>query len=1728
MAKKDRERYKKEMVARDEEALKEQEARRSAKDDIIERARPKYISKKMIDARKRAAENKKDPKAEEARLAQLEADVASGKVQVENIDSKADRRALIVRKERRARMVLQREHEQQMEEQMKVLRQKRAARLRYLLQQSDVFSHFMNKGAASTSAAAKSPSALPSSPSKRHHGGDGEAVLSKRKTEDEEDAILLQQAQAEGALNVRLSAQPKCIANGTMRDYQLEGLNWMIGLNTNGMNGILADEMGLGKTLQSISVLGYMSEFRGVDGPHIVVVPKSTMPNWMNEFKRWCPKLRTIKLHGNKASRKETIEAHLKAGVREADRKWDVVVTSYEMCILECNTLKKLPWKYLILDEAHRVKNENSRLSKVLRQFSVQYRVLLTGTPLQNNLHELWALLNFLLPEIFHSSEDFDEWFDLAGTDDDDAKRKLVGQLHKILKPFMLRRLKADVAKCIPPKTELLLYTGLSKMQQQLYKKTLMREMSTLQGTESGSKSKLCNIVMQLRKACNHPYLFNGAEDRSLDPMGDHLITNCGKLCLLDKLLPKLKEQGSRVLIFSQMTRLLDILEDYSVIRGHKYCRIDGQTDYERRAQQIDAYNAPESEYFMFLLSTRAGGLGINLATADTVIIYDSDWNPQVDLQAQDRAHRIGQTKPVHVYRLVTENTIEEKIIERAEMKLRLDAVIVQQGRIQAAKASASKNEMVAAIRYGADKVFRANEGTVTDHDIDAIIARGKEKTKELTDALEEKTKGDALDFKLEYSTSIQEFDGVDYADLRQREEERKRQEALAFTLSMSSAIGKRERSKATTYNVDHYYREIDKGYHQDEEERPKLVKQPRIRIPKPRRLPRMDDWHFYNKERLQELADVEEKRFEVLFNTPPSEIDTSQGPLKLLTEEQEVERNKLLSEGFKDWNAGCFRKFVSLMNVLGRKDFKQISSKLNARGYNKSEEEVRVYSEAFWRLGAEKLPDFPKYEANIKKGEAKLEEMLKLMEVVTKKVASTRLGGPFEVDRMKFLDKARLKWTRQEDAFLLCALTDIGYGRWPEIKFAIQKHERFRFDYYFQSRSHRDLKARCDLLIRNVVKEEKEIEKKAAKEREVEEKRRVREEAQIQKMLHRQQLADKRLQEKEEARRLRVADKAERKKARAEKRVRERSERRSRNSAERAAKRAAAREARKAARLMTAREKQIAATVIDEGRDGTMSELVNAIAAKLPPPGKTKTVIVDLVRRLAVKRRSKKPEDKAVKTKKWFLVERALLLKTEEWVKRWEARGKDAAFIAVKDGPVPEDKYPLLLRLVQVYGAKSMDDLIEVVQEHILHVSASQCKAKIKEMALKDKRLGQKKKRWNINPQFFPVLNNAPKRDDLDAIKQACEEYMVDYDEAEADADNDDDSSSSDSDSSDDSDGEYEFIQKNGPKRPPTAFNTFCTQERAKLSSARPELKGRELTKELGAIWKDLPAEAKAPILKIVAGTKKKYEQEYKIFENGPLKKWRKEHPDSSDDESSDDSSDEEEKRRPKKKKKPNPLQQFEKAHRPKKPKSPYLLFSLVYRKELVAARPEIKKGKDVMVLIGAKWKSMDAASKEKYKKEAGVLKAQYAKEMQAYEKKLAEFKENNPALLVVPESSEDSSSEDSSSSDEEQTRRKRKKLNPVDKFIKMNGPKRPMSAYLLFVAHFRKQVGLENPEMSQKDIMRRMGQLWKKTSMEERKPFNDQAAALKAAHPAKLQAFKDGPLAEFIKKEKEAEQEV
>ncbi|XP_063696785.1 probable global transcription activator SNF2L1 [Culicoides brevitarsis] len=576
---------------------------------------------------------------------------------------------------------------------------------------------------------------------------------------------------------------PDYIKGGEMRDYQLRGLNWMITLYKNDINGILADEMGLGKTLQTISMIGYLKHFRKIDGPFLVVVPLTVVQNWLNEFAHWCPTIRTVSIIGHKETRKRHIQKVVLAG------NWDVCVTSYEMCKLEKSVMKKFHWHYLVVDEAHRIKRESTGLSLILREFRSDYRLLLTGTPLQNNLHELWALLNFLLPHVFDSSEDFDTWFN---TENCLADSGIVEKLKEMIKALMLRRIKNDVEKSLLPKEEIKLYVGLSEMQREWYKKILLRDIDVFNGLGERRKKQLVTLMQHLRQCCDHPFIFEGAEGEVI-VTDQRIIDNSGKMVVLDKLLHKLRNEGSRVLIFCQFLGMMDILEDYCAWRGYEYCRLDGSTKEAERTKLIAEFNAPNSKKFLFLISTRAGGLGINLTTADSVVIYHSDWNPQADNQAIDRAHRIGQKKQVRVFRLIAENTIEERIDELAQIKSRLDQTVIH-GRDSKNPSAADLMKIVRLTSM----TMQGNE--IVDDDIDTIIEKGAQKAAEQEKKYREMKESDlrnliatATEEAKAKEYTILKFEGEDYREKRKLAETQELLDALQLPPRRSKIMAKEQ-----------------------------------------------------------------------------------------------------------------------------------------------------------------------------------------------------------------------------------------------------------------------------------------------------------------------------------------------------------------------------------------------------------------------------------------------------------------------------------------------------------------------------------------------------------------------------------------------------------------------------------------------------------------------------------------------------------------------------------------------------------------------------------------------------------------------------------------------------------------------------------------------------------------------------------------------------------------------
>ncbi|XP_028751637.1 ISWI chromatin-remodeling complex ATPase CHR11 isoform X1 [Neltuma alba] len=895
-------------------------------------------------------------------------------------------------------------------------------RLKYLLQQTELFAHFA-KGDQSSQKKSK-----------------GRGRHASKVTEEEEDEEYLKEEEDGLAGNTRLVMQPSCI-QGKLRDYQLAGLNWLIRLYENGINGILADEMGLGKTLQTISLLGYLHEFRGITGPHMVVAPKSTLGNWMNEIRRFCPVLRAVKFLGNPDERRHIREELLVVG------KFDVCVTSFEMAIKEKSALRRFSWRYIIIDEAHRIKNENSLLSKTMRLYNTNYRLLITGTPLQNNLHELWSLLNFLLPEIFSSSETFDEWFQISGEND---QQEVVQQLHKVLRPFLLRRLKSDVEKGLPPKKETILKVGMSQMQKQYYRALLQKDLEVVNA--GGERKRLLNIAMQLRKCCNHPYLFQGAEPGPPYTTGEHLINSAGKMVLLDKLLPKLKERDSRVLIFSQMTRLLDILEDYLMFRGYQYCRIDGNTGGEDRDASIDIFNKPGSEKFVFLLSTRAGGLGINLATADVVILYDSDWNPQVDLQAQDRAHRIGQKKEVQVFRFCTEYTIEEKVIERAYKKLALDALVIQQGRLAEQK-TVNKDELLQMVRFGAEMVFSSKDSTITDEDIDRIIAKGEEATAEL-DAKMKKFTEDAIKFKMDDTAELYDFD------------DEKDENKVDFKKIVSDNwIEPPKRERKRNYSESEYFKQTMR------QGGPTKPKEPRIP-----RMPQLHDFQFFNTQRLSELY---EKEVRYLMQTHQKnqikdsiDVDEPEEVGDPLTAEELEEKERLLEEGFSSWSRRDFNTFIRACEKYGRNDIKSIASEMEG----KSEEEVERYAKVFKERYKE-LNDYDRIIKNIERGEARISRKDEIMKAIGKKL--DRYKNPWLELKIQYGQNKGKLYNEECDRFMICMVHKLGYGNWDELKAAFRTSPLFRFDWFVKSRTTQELARRCDTLIRLVEKENQEYDER-------------------------------------------------------------------------------------------------------------------------------------------------------------------------------------------------------------------------------------------------------------------------------------------------------------------------------------------------------------------------------------------------------------------------------------------------------------------------------------------------------------------------------------------------------------------------------------------------------------------------------------------------------------------------
>lgn len=568
---------------------------------------------------------------------------------------------------------------------------------------------------------------------------------------------------------------------GTLRDYQVEGLNWLLRCWYSKRSSILADEMGLGKTIQVITFLNHLFEVDEIRGPFLICVPLSTLEHWRREAEGWtnmnvCLYHDSGGGHTSSASysnMRDIIREYLwyYSGRSRRLLKFHLLITTYDDLIKDYEELADIPWRAVVVDEAQRIRQINSKIADCMRSvvtkglnaYGYQHRILMTGTPLQNNTAELFSLLNFIEPAKFPDAEKFADRFG------DITTQEQVEALQRRIAPHLLRRVKEDVAKDIPPKEETIIDVELTTVQKQYYRAIFEKNHAFLmQSMKGNTMPKLMNIQMELRKCCNHPWLIHGVEPAEMEKlstrmrhesqdsfsrkrgstsdavinkeeferrrMTEGIIPTSGKMVLVDKLLPKLREEGHKVLIFSQMVIMIDIIQEYCEFRKYPCEILHGSVSGNDRQKSIDRFNKDPNS-FVFLLSTRAGGVGINLTAADTVIIFDSDWNPQNDVQAMARCHRIGQTKNVTIYRLITRKSFEAEMFERASKKLGLEHAVLgsrtftdedfDNAKKQEEKMTAKEMEQL--LREGAYAVLLEDDEEVKafcEQDIDAILAQ--------------------------------------------------------------------------------------------------------------------------------------------------------------------------------------------------------------------------------------------------------------------------------------------------------------------------------------------------------------------------------------------------------------------------------------------------------------------------------------------------------------------------------------------------------------------------------------------------------------------------------------------------------------------------------------------------------------------------------------------------------------------------------------------------------------------------------------------------------------------------------------------------------------------------------------------------------------------------------------------------------------------------------------------
>ncbi|KAL9226735.1 hypothetical protein vseg_002510 [Gypsophila vaccaria] len=830
---------------------------------------------------------------------------------------------------------------------------------------------------------------------------------------------------------------PDFLSGGSLHPYQLEGLNFLRFSWSKQTHVILADEMGLGKTIQSIAFLA--SLFKEGVYPHLVVAPLSTLRNWEREFATWAPQLNVIMYVGSAQARtlireyefyypKKPISAKLKkknSGQISSESKherikFDVLLTSYEMINLDSASLKPIKWECMVVDEGHRLKNKDSKLFLMLKQFSSKHRVLLTGTPLQNNLDELFVLMHFLDAGKFGSLEEFQEEFQ------DINQEEQISRLHKMLAPHLLRRVKKDVMKELPPKKELILRVELSSKQKEYYKAILTRNYGLLT-RKGGAQISLINVVMELRKLCCHPYMLEGVEPviRDSSESFKQLLETSGKLQLVDKMMVKLKEQGHRVLIYSQFQNMLDILEDYMMYKKWQYERIDGKVSGAERQIRIDRFNSKNSSRFCFLLSTRAGGLGINLATADTVIIYDSDWNPHADLQAMARAHRLGQTNKVMIYRLVTRGSIEERMMQMTKKKMVLEHLVVGKLKTQ----NINQEELDDIIRYGSKELFtdeteeaKARQIHYDDTAIDRLLDRERAGD-------EENTLDEVDDNGFLKAFKVANFEYIDEIEAAAEEE------ALKIAAEAKRNTNNSER---TTYWEDLLK---DKYEVHKVEEFNSLGKGKRSR----KQMVSVEDddragLEDVSSEGEDDNYEAELSDDETLSSGAPSSkrgsrkrarVDIDSIPL------MEGEGKSLRILGF---NQSQRAAFVQVLMRYGAGDYDWVD--FVPRLKQKSLEEIENYGQLFIAHLTEGINDSPTFSDGVPKEGLLVQDVLYrigLLQLVRDKVksASDNREEPLFADDITFRYptlKAGRIWKQDHDIILLRAVLKHGYGRWQAI----------------------------------------------------------------------------------------------------------------------------------------------------------------------------------------------------------------------------------------------------------------------------------------------------------------------------------------------------------------------------------------------------------------------------------------------------------------------------------------------------------------------------------------------------------------------------------------------------------------------------------------------------------------------------------------------------------------------